>query len=120
MLKLTMLFALVTAACAVEPNASSIESLSETCEQDCDCDCDCPPPPPPPGPTCTVRGREVSLDDLAANVDSNDDKVSFCHATGSASNPYILLTTNVEGCNGHADHTPGGNDDIFPSQGCAD
>jgi hypothetical protein len=115
MLKLTMLFALVTTACAVDPDVSSVESLGSTCHYDCE-----PPPPPPEGPTCTIRGQTVELDELEANVDSNDSRVSFCHATGSSSNPYILLTTDVEGCNGHADHLPGGNEDIFPSQGCAD
>jgi hypothetical protein len=42
-------------------------------------------------------------------------------ATGSETNPFILITTSVEGCvNGHEGHEPGGNDDIFPTQGCAD
>lgn len=109
------ILALVTGACALDSNTSSIESQSS-------CDKDCEPPPPPNGPTCTIRGEVVDLDSQEANVDSNDSRVTFCHHTGSEKNPYILLTTDVEGCNGHANpnHEPGGDGDIFPSQGCAD
>ncbi len=107
--KVTLLLALLSGACALDSNTSSIESQS-TCEWDC-------PPPPPPGPTCTIKGEEVDLDSLNF---PEDRKVTFCHATGSESNPYILITTDVNGCNGHADHDPGGNLDIFPTGGCAD
>jgi hypothetical protein len=31
-------------------------------------------------------------------MDHNDGKVTFCHATGSETNPFILITTSVEGC----------------------
>lgn len=116
MYKFILLSALVSGGCALDPDTSSIESQS-TCEWDCE-----PPPPPPPPecPTCTIRGEEVDLDSQPENVDNNDRKVTFCHATGSSSNPYILITTDVNGCNGHADHLPGGNEDIFPTGGCAD
>jgi hypothetical protein len=113
MLKHILLIAALTSACAVDADTSSVESLGVVCEPGCDCE-------PPPGPTCLVKGDVVDLDSLEANVDNDDSKVSFCHATGSSSNPYILITTDVEGCNGHADHDPGGNTDIFPTGGCAD
>jgi hypothetical protein len=122
MLKLTMLLAVVmTTACALDEDTSSIESKS-SCSSDCGCDNECPPPPPPEGPTCRIRGVDIDLDSLPANVDSDDERVAFCHATGSESNPYVLIRTSIEGCNGHANenHEPGGNTDIFPSQGCAD
>lgn len=32
-------------------------------------------------------------------------KVSICHATGSAKNPFVLIETSEQACvNGHADH----------------
>ncbi len=123
MLKLTILLVAVTSACVLDPSTSSVESLSDGCKTDCECDgYDCPPPPPPEGPTCTVRGVEIDLDAVAANQDHDDSKVAICHATGSARNPYVIIRIDVEGCNGHANenHEPGGNTDIFPSQGCAD
>jgi hypothetical protein len=46
-----------------------------------------------------------------------DDKVTLCHATGSATNPYVEITVSVEGAtHGHAKH-PG---DIIPApaEGC--
>jgi hypothetical protein len=130
MLKLTVFLGLLAGACALDTDTSSVGSLSTTtcvCDQDCDptCDKDCEPcdcPPPPGGPTCVIRGEVIDLDALEANVDNDDERVSFCHATGSETNPYILLKTSIEGCNGHANenHEPGGNVDIFPTGGCAD
>lgn len=112
MLKLSILFAVFMAACAVEDNTSSLESLS--CGE-------CNPPPPPPGPECTDKGEIVDLDAQEANLDHDDGKVTFCHATGSEKNPFVVITTDVNGCHGHEDHYPGDSDgDIFPTQGCAD
>jgi hypothetical protein len=120
MLKLTVLISLLTAACAMDPDTSSTSSLS-TCYDENHCECECPPPPPE-GPTCeTKKEGVVDLDSQPANLDHDDGKVTFCHATGSASNPFVLITTDVSGCvNGHADHEPGGNDDVFATQGCDD
>jgi len=61
--------------------------------------------------TNRILARPMPLDELVRGAN-----------TGPESNPYILLTTNVEGCNGHANenHEPGGNTDIFPTGGCAD
>ena len=124
MLKLTVLIAVLAAACAVDTDASSTSSPSTAtsspstaCHDSCD-----DPPPTPEGPTCeTKQEGVVDLDSQPANLDHEDGRVTFCHATGSASNPYILLTTDVSGCvNGHADHDPGGNVDVFATQGCDD
>lgn len=110
--KLTILFALFVGACALDDNTSTNESLL--------CDDTCHPNPPPEN-VCIDKGEVVDLDALPANLDHNDSKVSFCHATGSRTNPFNVLTTDVNGCHGHEDHTPGDSDgDIFPSQGCAD
>jgi hypothetical protein len=119
MLKLSASIALLIGACAVNPNISDTEQHGTVCDGSGNGSCECPPPP---GPTCTTKKEgTVSLDDQPANLDHSDNKVTFCHATGSETNPFILITTSVEGCiNGHEGHEPGGNSDIFPTQGCAD
>ncbi len=38
-------------------------------------------------------------------------KITICHATGSATNPYVEITISVNGLNGHAGHA----DDIIPA-----
>ena len=51
---------------------------------------------------------------LASNSDGNS-KVSICHATGSVSNPYVLITVSPQAEQAHAKHqdsrdvTPGTN-----------
>lgn len=47
---------------------------------------------------------------------SNDAKVTICHATGSTKNPYDLITVSVNGLNGHDKHAG----DIIPApaEGC--
>ncbi|HUF38131.1 MAG TPA: DUF5666 domain-containing protein, partial [Anaerolineales bacterium] len=48
-----------------------------------------------------------------------NDKVTLCHATGSATNPYVEITVSVQGAtNGHAGHSG----DIIPApaEGCPD
>jgi hypothetical protein len=47
---------------------------------------------------------------------STDGKISICHATGSAKNPYNLITVSVNGLNGHDKHAG----DIIPApaEGC--
>jgi hypothetical protein len=39
------------------------------------------------------------------------DKVTICHATSSAKNPYVRITVSVNGLNGHNKHS----DDIIPA-----
>ena len=46
----------------------------------------------------------------------NDGKITICHATSSAKNPYYEITVSVNGLNGHGNHA----EDIIPapSSGC--
>ena len=49
-------------------------------------------------------------------VEANNDKITICHATSSAKNPYNEITISVNGLNGHAKHE---NDIIpMPAGGC--
>lgn len=50
------------------------------------------------------------------NKGSNNGTVAICHATGSKKNPYVLITVNVNGLNGHSGHMG----DIIPApaDGC--
>ena len=48
-----------------------------------------------------------------------NDKITLCHATGSATNPYVEITVSVQGAtHGHANHSG----DIIPApaEGCPD
>jgi hypothetical protein len=80
-------------------------------------------PPPPPGPTCETKKGPVFLDQEPANVNNSDRKVTFCHATSSASNPFVVITTSINACRAHETHTKlpkGGSQDVFPTGGCQD
>jgi hypothetical protein len=51
-----------------------------------------------------------------APVEVNDGKITICHATGSAKNPYNEITISINGLNGHGKHE---NDIIpMPAEGC--
>ena len=66
----------------------------------------------------TVDGEGVILPASAPSAQTNQNgKITLCHATGSATNPYVEITVSVEGAtHGHAKH-PG---DIIPppADGC--
>ena len=66
----------------------------------------------------TVGGESVILPASAPGAQTNQNgKITLCHATGSATNPYVEITVSVEGAtHGHAKH-PG---DIIPApaDGC--
>lgn len=49
--------------------------------------------------------------------DSNDGKLTICHATGSTNNPFNEITIDFNGLRGHTDHS----DDLIPvpENGCA-
>jgi uncharacterized surface protein with fasciclin (FAS1) repeats len=49
-------------------------------------------------------------------LDANAEKITICHATGSAKNPYVEITIDMNGLNGHKKHAG----DIIPapSGGC--
>ncbi len=81
------------------------------------------PDPPKGGPTCETRNGTVFLDEAPANVNKNDGKVTFCHATSSATNPFVVITTSINACRAHETHTKqakGGERDVFPTGGCQD
>jgi uncharacterized surface protein with fasciclin (FAS1) repeats len=48
---------------------------------------------------------------VAPLLDANGEKITICHATGSAKNPYVEITIDTNGLNGHAQHTG----DIIPA-----
>ena len=79
--------------------------------------------PPPTGPKCVTKAGTVLLDQDPANVNNSDRKVTFCHATSSAGNPYVVITTSINACKAHEEHTKlpkGGSQDVFPTGGCQD
>ena len=79
--------------------------------------------PPPQGPKCKTNKGTVFLDQDPANVNNSDRKVTYCHATSSASNPFVVITTSISACRAHETHTKlpkGGSRDVFPTGGCQD
>jgi hypothetical protein len=117
MLKFILLAPLLMIACTADPHSSSTSSLSTSTE------CDASVPPPPPPGICTIDGEPVDLDSQPANLDHTDGKVTFCHATSSATNPFVLITTSVDACFAHEMHEhleKGGQLDVFPTAGCVD
>ncbi|MBA3542719.1 MAG: hypothetical protein H0T79_24090 [Deltaproteobacteria bacterium] len=70
-----------------------------------------------------MKGETIFLDEQPANVNDSDRKVTYCHATSSPTNPYVLLTTDVHACFAHEQHEhleQGGHLDVFPTGGCDD
>lgn len=121
-----ILLSFVLAACSLPE--SSIESANGNCGYDYICPPDAPAPepdapPPQNGPTCPIDGVAVSLDTQPANVNNDDERVTFCHATSSATNPFVMITTSIRACTAHDNHLKlpkGGFEDIFPTGGCQD
>lgn len=57
--------------------------------------------------TCAVAVAAIALGGLAASANAapwgNSDPQAVCHATGSASNPYVLINPSAKGAaKGHA------------------
>ena len=48
---------------------------------------------------------------LTPAVGTSEGKITICHATGSAKNPYVEITVSVNGLNGHDKHSG----DIIPA-----
>ncbi|QHK19478.1 hypothetical protein GU243_06670 [Pseudarthrobacter psychrotolerans] len=48
-----------------------------------------------------------------ASPSDDEKKITICHATGSESNPYVSVTINLNGLNGHVGHQHDG--DIIPA-----
>jgi hypothetical protein len=60
---------------------------------------------------------------LAALNTAGDGRVTYCHATSSATNPYVIITTSVSACKAHTDHRKlekGGKQDLFAGDVCQD
>ncbi|WP_457962766.1 hypothetical protein M1E17_14795 [Arthrobacter sp. D1-29] len=45
---------------------------------------------------------------------NGDHKITICHATGSASNPFVVITISLNGLNGHAGAGHQNGEDIIP------
>lgn len=71
--------------------------------------------PAAPGDT---GGDPARTGRLSVTSQQSAGKIAICHATGSATNPYVLITVSVSGLAGHSGH-PG---DLIPvpSDGCPD
>ena len=76
-----------------------------------------------PGPSSTAGASSPTSTPTAApsgtpaaSATTTAQKITICHATGSTKNPYVLITIDVDGLNGHSNH-PG---DIIPApaSGC--
>jgi hypothetical protein len=92
---------------------------------------DAPAPSPSPTPVSPTPGPSASSElpqvpDAGTFVKPEEEKVTICHATSSASNPYSLITvdqSSIEDKNGHGSHTgplypePGWGDVIPPFDG---
>ena len=73
-------------------------------------------PAGPQGPPAGVPNGSGSADPGAANggePNGPDGRITICHATGSATNPFVEITISVNGLNGHGDHQDG--EDIVPA-----
>lgn len=55
-------------------------------------------------------------DTTTTTSDDDDDTIEICHATGNPNHPYVEITVNVNGLNGHGDDS----DDLIPApeDGC--
>jgi hypothetical protein len=115
MLKTTMLLTLLVSACAMESDSTS--TARQATESECDVDGGVKPPEEGP---CIIDGVTVDLEALQV---AGDRKVTFCHATSSPTNPFVLITTSVNACFAHVTHEhleQGGHLDIFAGGVCED
>ena len=69
-------------------------------------------PTPGPSPTPTATGTPSATPTPAASPTGDSaGTITICHATGSAKNPYVLITVSLNGLNGHGKHAR----DIIPA-----
>jgi hypothetical protein len=79
------------------------------------------PPPAPcdadpnmPGTQPCVGGEppcDADPNMLGTQPCEDDKKITICHATGSMTNPYVIITISINGLNGHGGHEG----DIIPA-----
>ena len=91
-------------------NGGSVKGDKETCPEDSsmgtghsskDCDSD-------------IKGDK----DQATPTGGPANKITICHATGSATNPFVEITISENGLSGHGDHE--GDIIPMPAGGCAE
>ncbi|WP_407709601.1 hypothetical protein ACJJV6_19470 [Arthrobacter nitrophenolicus] len=64
---------------------------------------------------CTKPGGAVTPTPKPTHPhDDNGKKISICHATGSETNPYVVITIALQGLNGHAGAHHQHAEDIIP------
>ena len=68
---------------------------------------------PAPAEGCPTTSGPVAEGTSAPN--SGNKKITICHATGSTTNPYELITISINGLNGHEGH---GDLIPAPASGC--
>jgi hypothetical protein len=68
-------------------------------------------PAPESGCLSISETPTVTTTPEATTSESGDQKVTICHATGSAKNPYVMITISVNGLSGHGKHAR----DIIPA-----
>lgn len=61
---------------------------------------------------CVVPGGSPSPSPTAPG--DHDKKITICHATGSATNPFVVITISLNGLNGHANANHQLSEDIIP------
>ncbi len=83
--------------------------------------CSTPSPSTPPTPKTCPDGSTMPAGgpsdcpkkDDKNDGDKDDRKVTICHATGSETNPFVVITVDESGLNGHGKHE----DDILATNG---
>ena len=65
------------------------------------------------GSTTTTTARSATTTTARATTTISVRRITICHATSSESNPYVTITVDASGLNGHGDHSG----DIIPAPG---
>jgi hypothetical protein len=63
-------------------------------------------------------GSDCGVQEEQSNNGNGHTPVTICHATGSATNPFVEITIDENGLNGHADHQDGRDINPAPAEGC--
>jgi hypothetical protein len=62
-------------------------------------------------PVATVAPGTKDIPAAQAVAAAHHGKVTICHATGSATNPFVTITISINGLHGHGKHA----DDVIPA-----
>jgi hypothetical protein len=63
---------------------------------------------------CVAPGGSPSPTPTPTPPGDDDQKITICHATGSETNPYVVITIALQGLNGHANANHQLSEDIIP------